>query len=114
MEKMIIGIFLMLSISSSGVEIKNSCIECHQSQKIPSELIYRRYLMRYSDSNIIKDKIFLYLQNPTKESSIMPKQFFLKFPMKMKTDLNSITLKYEIEEYLKLFDIKRRLILNDN
>ena len=113
MEKIIIGILLMLSMSS-GVDIKNSCIECHQSQKIPSELIYRRYLMSYSDNNVIKDKILLYLQNPKKESSIMPKQFFLKFPMKRKRDINSTILNYEIDEYIKKFDIKTRLILDNN
>jgi hypothetical protein len=92
-------------------ELKRNCINCHIEQKIPSELIYRRYLQKYSTHNSIRKKLFSYLKNPNKKSSIMPKQFFLKFPEKKALDMNETHLKESIDAYLNYFDIKNRLIL---
>jgi hypothetical protein len=96
--------FSAISFGSSDLEMR--CLGCHKEQKIPSELVYRRYLLKYSDRKIIKDRILNYLKNPKKENSIMPKQFFLKFPMKRRLDLNSSHL---VDEYMKFFNIKNRL-----
>ena len=110
MEKIVVIALITISVANT-TDIKNSCIECHQTQKIPSELIYRRYLMTYSNKRVIEDKILKYLQNPKQDNSIMPKQFFLKFPMKSRLDLNDTVLKNEINRYIEMFDIKKRLIL---
>lgn len=104
-----IGSGILLSQSHSN-SLDIECIKCHKEQKIPSELIYRRYLMKYSDKQIIQKKMFKYLKNPKKENSIMPKQFFLKFPMKKRVDLNDTILKKDINEYIEFFDVKKRLV----
>jgi len=52
-----------------------------------------------------------YLKNPKKETSIMPKQFFLKFPMKEALDLNETVLEESVEAYLDYFDVRKRLML---
>jgi hypothetical protein len=67
--------------------------------------------MRYSDKEIIKNRIFEYLKEPLKKNSIMPKQFFLKFPMKKRVDLNNTALYQEVEEYMDFFDIRKKLTL---
>jgi len=41
----------------------------------------------------------------------MPKQFFLKFPMKETLDMNKSILEEGVNAYLRYFDIKKRLIL---
>jgi len=99
---------VVLFAKTPSIELKNSCLNCHIKQKIPSELIYRRYLLRYSSQKLIREKILQYLKNPQKENSIMPKQFFLKFPMKKGVDLNNTHL---IDEYLDFFDIQDDLVL---
>jgi len=91
--------------------LQENCINCHLNEKIPSELIYRRYLERYSTHRVIKEKIFVYLTLPTKEESIMPKQFFLKFPEKKSSDLNKSILRESISDYLNYFDIRKKLYL---
>ena len=91
--------------------LKENCLNCHQEQKIPSELIYRRYLLKYSTHTAIQQTLFEYLKNPTKETSIMPKQFFLKFPEKKALDLNETALQESIEEYLDYFDVGEKLVL---
>ncbi len=91
--------------------LKKNCLECHSKQKIPSELIYRRYLLKYSTHSSIKEQLLLYLKEPSRKTSIMPKQFFLNFPEKEASDLNETALEKSIEEYLNYFDIKNKLIL---
>jgi len=104
-------LFATLTATPSKVLEKN-CINCHITQKIPSELLYRRYLQKYSTHTRIQNKIFEYLKAPNKKNSIMPKQFFLKFPEKKALDLNETLLKESIKDYLEHFDIKKQLILH--
>ena len=99
--------------TDASTPLENNCLNCHRKQKIPSELIYRRYLMKYSSDENISKRVNVYLKNPKKETSIMPKQFFLKFPEKKALDLNESTLKESIEAYLNYFDVKKILILDN-
>ena len=44
----------------------------------------------------------------------MPKQFFIKFPFKEKSDLNITELEQSIDDYLNYFDVTKKLILPRN
>lgn len=107
----IIFVLLIATLALEGQDLKKDCMNCHQAQKIPSELIYRRYLMRYSTNDAMGNAMLRYLKNPKKAYSIMPPQFFLKFPMKEMLSLDDSILKEDIQMYLKAFDIKKKLIL---
>ena len=95
-------------------KLQKNCLACHTEQQIPSELIYRKYLQKYSTHNAINKTLFIYLQKPSKEHSIMPKQFFLKFPEKEALDLNTTELRESIDAYLEYFDVKGKLVLPSN
>ena len=115
MVKKLLIVLPILSHLSSGEEptprLQNSCLTCHQEQKIPSELIYRRYILKYSTNSNIKTQLLNYLKNPKKERSIMPKQFFLKFPEKKLLDMNETALQNRIDDYLNYFDVRKKLEL---
>ena len=108
MVKKIIFIITTTTIISANPPktLKELCLNCHIKQQIPSELIYRRYLMKYSTNNNIKKRVLSYLKNPKKETSIMPKQFFLKFTIKEKLDINDTLLNSGIDKYLRYFDVR--------
>ena len=91
--------------------VEQDCLACHKAQQIPSELIYRRYLMRYSTQDAIEQAIAKYVKNPKKSSSIMPPQFFLKFPMKEAVPIEDKILYKDIKAFIEIFDIKKKLIL---
>jgi hypothetical protein len=67
--------------------------------------------MQYSSREVIEKRIYKYLKEPKQENSIMPNQFFLKFPMKKMVNLDDFTLRSGIRDYIEFFDIKKRLIL---
>lgn len=93
--------------------LENTCLSCHAQQQIPNGLIYRRYLMKYSTDGRMEEAIFSYLKNPSKKTSIMPPQFFLKFPMKEKLDLDDKTLRVNIQKYLQKYDIRKHIIIEE-
>lgn len=88
-----------------------NCISCHVQEQIPSELIYRRYLMQYGSKEAMHHAITRYLKTPDPNNSIMPKQFFMKSPQKEPTDLNNTALEESIDAYLEFYDVVKRLIV---
>lgn len=106
-----IGINAKVIDSEGRQQLHDSCLACHTKQQIPSSLIYRRYLMKYSTFTSMEKAIFGYMKNPRQQHSIMPPQFFLKFPMKEHSTLDDTTLKKMIRAYLHTFDVKRKLTL---
>jgi len=111
MGKIVLYLFSFLWIFANDISLEKDCLNCHKVQQIPSELIYRRYLMQYSTNQNIENAMFYYLQHPNKEDSIMPPQFFLKFPMKKSLNLDQQRVRKNIQAYIKTFDIKKKLIL---
>ena len=116
MEKLIIILLLAFSLHAVPLEIDTSalqhdCLACHQEQQIPSELVYKRYLLKYSTAARIEKAMFHYLKHPRQEHSIMPSQFFLKFPMKTPILLDDTTLHNRIRAYIDRFDLKKKLIV---
>ena len=108
-KKILIIIALtIITTATPSKTLKELCLNCHIKQQIPSELIYRRYLMKYSTNNNIKKRVLSYLKNPKRETSIMPKQFFLKFTIKKKLDINDTLLNSGIDKYLRYFDVRDR------
>jgi len=114
----IIFLSLLLCVSTYGQEssiakkqFQETCLKCHIQNQIPSELIYRRYLMKYSTNEAMTIAIAQYLKNPKDEDSIMPQQFFLKFPRKDALVLDDVNLTKNIGSFLETFDVKKKLVL---
>ena len=96
---------------STQEQLQSNCLNCHTQDQIPNDLIFRRYLMKYSTQEAMNKAILKYLKDPLKENSIMPHPFFSKFPMKKTLDLDDTTLKQNIRTFLETFDVKKKLIL---
>jgi len=103
--------FIAVVSAEETASLQQNCLNCHREQQIPSSLIYKRYLMKYSTDERMTEVMFAYMKDPKKEHSIMPAPFFLKFPMKEKLGLDDAVLKKSIEAYLEKYDMKKRLIL---
>ncbi len=91
--------------------LQANCLSCHQKQQIPSALIYKRYLMKYSTDARMEAAMFTYMKSPKKEFSIMPAPFFSKFSMKQKMPIKDEDLHRSIKRYLEKFDMKKKLVL---
>ncbi len=107
----VVLIFILVYTFTNANSLDKKCLSCHQKQQIPSELIYKRYLLKYSTKQAMQKEIFDYLKHPSKKNSIMPPQFFLKFPMKEESSLQDKKLQKLIEAFLQRYDIKKRLVI---
>jgi len=107
---MVKKIFLILiTLNLNANELEQNCLNCHTNNQLPTDLIYKRYLMKYSTKTNMQQAIFNYLKEPTIKNSIMPKQFFIKFNTKNTVKLDNKTLKKNIDMFLDKFDIKKKL-----
>ena len=91
--------------------LEANCLGCHREQKLPDNLIYRRYLLRYSSPERIETALIAYLRHPDKSHSIMPSEFFLRFPLKYPLKIEDAVLRESVQKYLEYFDVRRRLQL---
>jgi len=107
MERVVLIFILSALINADKLE--TNCLDCHVKNKLPTELIYKRYLMKYSTKNNMKNAIFNYLKKPDTKNSIMPQQFFLKFNAKNTVNLDDKELLESIELFLDKYDIKKKL-----
>ena len=92
-------------------QLEENCLACHREQKLPDNLIYRRYLLRYSSPQRIENALVAYLEHPSKERSIMPSEFFLRFPIKYANKLSAQMLRSHVRAYIDHFDVRKRLRL---
>lgn len=107
----IILITLITLVSAEETLLQQNCLNCHKEQQIPSALIYKRYLMKYSTDARMAEAMFTYMKDPKRDHAIMPAPFFLKSPMKEKLGLDDAVLKQSIKAYLKKYDLKKKLVL---
>jgi len=96
---------------SEKESLQNNCLQCHTKNQIPNELIYKRYLVKYSTKDAMTQAILKYLKDPKKENSAMPPPFFSKFPMQRTLDLDDAKLEQNTRVFLDTFDMKKKLIL---
>ncbi len=95
----------------ANLPLQRDCFDCHQAQKVSSEFIYRRYLMKYSSKDTIRERLFLYLKAPSQHNSVMPPQFFGKYVVKEPTQLNDKILKERINDYIRFYDVSQKLFI---
>ncbi len=110
-KKLIFLIFVTSLLFANKSNLQTSCLSCHQKQNIPSEIIYKKYLLKYSTKEAIEKAIFSYLENPSIKNSVLPKPFFKKFKIKEPLNLNDDKLKTLIDSFIEKFDLKKRLKL---
>jgi len=107
----ILILLIFININLFATVLDEKCLKCHINQKIPSDMIYRKYLLKYSTKESISKAIYKYIKAPSPDISIMPKPFFSKFPIKPLLNIEDSELKGLIELYIKKYDIKKRLRL---
>ena len=106
---------LILAIAAGAMSASQSfeetCIKCHQAKEIPNEVIYKRYLLKYSSKIKIREAIVSYLKNPMTQKSIMPPQFIKIFGLKEALKLSDAELNRHVDELINRYSIKKKLYI---
>jgi len=102
-------VLVTMSIYAQEADVQRDCLSCHQAQQIPNDLIYKRYLLKYSSKTAIENAMIKYLKNPKQSDAIVPSAFFLKFPMKKALVMPEPILHQNIRSFIETFDVKKKI-----
>jgi len=103
----ILVIIINLAIFSQASNFTDKCLKCHEQQNIPFEMIYKRYLIKYSSSIAIKEAMIKMCKNPSLENSELPRGFLRRFGVKDTCSLKEKDLNQAIDELIEYYDIKK-------
>ena len=98
MVRSIILAFLIVS-SSCGNIYETNCVACHKKLPVEIDKFFYRYLLKYSSERQVKKFLVEYLQNPSKQRSVMPESFIARFGIKKETALSEKELKEAVDIY---------------
>lgn len=100
--------FLLLKTLYASVYDTN-CLSCHSKIPVSIDKYFYRYLLKYSSEKDVKEAMRLYLTEPQKNLTVMPKAFIKRFGIKPKSSLNAKELKRAIDLYWEKYKIFGKL-----
>lgn len=111
---MVRAIFLILLILSSLDAKKKTvydrnCVECHRKIPVTIDKYFYRYLLEYSSEEDVKESMFNFIKNPTKEKSLMSESLIKRFGLKKKTILKDEEIKEAIDIYWNEYNLFDKL-----
>jgi hypothetical protein len=105
----IVLMLIIISIKINADLYEQNCMKCHQKLPVEIDKFFYRYLLKYSSQKDTKEAMIRYLQNPSKETTVMPESFINRFGVKKKTTLSEQKLKSVIDIYWDRYDVSKRL-----
>jgi hypothetical protein len=94
---------------SNDVIYDLNCVECHRNMPVTIDKYFYRYLLKFSSETKVKAAMFSYLNNPTKEETIMAESFITRFGVKKKTNLSESKLNEALDSYWEKYKIFGKL-----
>ncbi len=103
---------LLLSILFTALHANNfdqKCVACHAKLPISFDKFYMKYLIMFSSKKYIKEAMFSYLKDPMLNLTVLSKEEIQKMGLMPKLDISDEELKSLIDEYIKRYDVKKKL-----
>jgi len=103
-KKLLVILLVCFKLISNDVFDKE-CVYCHKMLTVSLKDVYFKYLLRYSSEESVKSVMLYYLKNPTKELSVMPKEYIKIFGIKEKSKLDEKSLKEAVDIYWNRYKV---------
>ena len=100
---------VLFSTLLNAIVYEENCLSCHQKLPVSIDKYFYRYLLKYSSEKDVKKEILTYLQNPSKEKSVMAKAFISRFGVKERSLLSQEDLKKAIDIYWERYKVFGKL-----
>ena len=107
MVRIALSILLVSSFLNASSFEKN-CLACHGNQ-YKFNMMMKKYTLKYSSEEKIKEAIFEYLQNPTYDTSVLPYGYLNRFGIKEESFLDDETLMDMIDIYYKEYNLRDKI-----
>src|SRR5574344_28248 len=100
--------FCFLDANKTPVYERN-CVECHRKIPVTIDKYFYRYLLEYSSEEDVKESMFNFIKNPTKDKSLMSESLIKRFGLKKKTILKDEEIKEAIDIYWEEYNLFDKL-----
>jgi hypothetical protein len=100
--------FCFLDANKKTVYERN-CVECHRKIPVTIDKYFYRYLLEYSSEEDVKESMFNFIKNPTKDKSLMSESLIKRFGLKKKTILKDEEIKEAIDIYWEEYNLFDKL-----
>jgi hypothetical protein len=108
-----VKVIVMLAVMISGVfstdAYERNCVECHKELPTTLQRMFMSYLLVYSGEKNMKAGLKHYLQNPSKDISVMSDLFIDNYGIKKKSNLSEKELEEAIDIYWDKFKVFNKL-----
>ena len=88
---------------------ERNCVTCHNRIPVSIDKYFYGYLLEYSSEKDVKEAMFEFLKNPTKEKSLMSESIIKRFGLKKKTRLSDTELKEALDIYWSEYNLFDKL-----
>ncbi|WP_419776722.1 hypothetical protein [Malaciobacter marinus] len=109
MVKKIIFSILIFFVSLNANIYESNCVSCHKKFPVTIDKYFYRYLLKYSSESNVKNAMLEYMKNPTKDKTIMPEAFILRFGIKKPSNLSNKQLKEALDIYWNEYKVFGKL-----
>ncbi len=107
-KKIVLSLLLILTSLNADVYEEN-CVKCHLKIPVSIDKYFYRYLLKHSSEREVKKEIIAYLENPTKETSVMAEGFISRFGVKKSSSLDAKELRDAVDTYWEKYKLFGRL-----
>lgn len=108
-KKILIAMMILNIYSYANSVYENNCVKCHNNMIVSIDKYFYRYLLKYSSEKNVKNSLYEYLSNPSKDTTIMPEAFIKRYGVKAKSTLSDEELKKAIDEYWEIYKVFGKL-----
>lgn len=108
MAKLILILFICVYGLQADIYEK-ACVSCHKEIAVSIDKYFYRYLLKFSSEKRVKKELYTYLQEPTKDTTIMPEAFIDRFGIKKASKLTNDELKEAIDIYWEKYKVFGKL-----
>jgi len=109
MVRVLFFLSLIFNFSFSKNIYEKNCVSCHNKIPVSIDKYFYRYLLEYSSEKALKEAMFNFLKNPTRETSLMSEAFIKRFGLKKKTKLSNEELKEALNIYWDEYNLFGKL-----
>ncbi|MBD3807297.1 MAG: hypothetical protein IE880_01115 [Epsilonproteobacteria bacterium] len=100
---------IFFSSSFSSDIYSQKCVGCHKDMSYSLQEIFMRYLLAYGGENNVKAGMLHYFMYPSKDISVMPKDFLEENKINSHSNIDENALKRSINIYWEKYKVKDRL-----
>lgn len=111
MVKMLLVLLILFNLSFSKEKniYEKNCLACHKKIPVSIDKYFYKYLLTFSSEEEVKNAMFDFLRNPSKEKSLMSESLIKRFGLKKKSKLSDEELKEALDIYWEEYKLFGKL-----